>query len=136
MYEYDEFARCVGNLKKRIQKRVSDALKPYNLSSMHSMYLMTLYHKGELTLVELTGELKFNRANTSRVIRDLIQKGYVVCDKNENNLRKYKVFLSEEGRKVAESFDTQMENFKIEDVSRLTHEEWTTLIALLNKLTN
>lgn len=81
MYEYDEFARCVGNLKKRIQKRVSDALKPYNLSSMHSMYLMTLYHKGELTLVELSGELKFNRANTSRVIRDLIQKGYVVCDK-------------------------------------------------------
>ena len=78
MYEYDEFARCVGNLKKRIQKRVSDALKPYNLSSMHSMYLMTLYHKGELTLVELSGELKFNRANTSRVIRDLIQKGYVV----------------------------------------------------------
>ena len=27
-------------------------------------------------------------------------------------------------------------DFKIEDVSRLTHEEWTTLIALLNKLTN
>lgn len=135
MYKYDEFVGWVGNLKKRIQKRVSEALKPYNLSSMHSMYLMTLYHKGEMTLVELSDALKFNRANTSRVIRDLIQKGYVVCDKNENNLRKYKVFLSDEGKRVAESFHNRVEAFKREDISRLTEEEWDTLVRLLNKLT-
>ncbi len=136
MYEFDEFTKRVCSLKKRIQRRVTDALKPYNLSSMHSMYLVTLYHKGEQTLVELSSELKFNRANTTRVIRDLIEKGYVVCDKNENNLRKYKVFLSEEGKKVAFDLNRQMENFKSEGVSRLTHEEWITLFALLDKLTD
>lgn len=132
--KYDEFAICLNNLKKKIQKKVSDVLKPYNLSSMHSMYLATLLQEGEMTLAELSRRLNFNRANTTRVIKDLIQKGYVGCDRSQTNLRKFNIYLTEKGKTLTEEFVSRMEEIRLTQNARLSKEEWKVLLELLKKL--
>lgn len=134
--KYDEFAICLNNLKKKMQKNVSDVLKPYNLSSMHSMYLATLLRDGEMTLAELSRKLSFNRANTTRVVKDLIQKGYVGCDRTQTNLRKFNIYLTEKGKTLTEELIARMEEMRITQNARLSKEEWKVLLELLNKLAN
>ncbi|MBQ9716097.1 MAG: MarR family transcriptional regulator [Clostridia bacterium] len=131
---HDDFAICLNKMKYNMQKNMSDALKPYNLSSMHSLYIMALYHNGAMTLACLSKAVCFNRANTTRVIRDLIQKGYVFCDRQSESQRKFNVFLTDNGKKLANNLHQQMENQRKKQSSKLTKEEWDTLIFLMHKL--
>ena len=131
---HDDFAICLNKMKYDVQKNMSDALKPYNLSSMHSLYIMTLYHDGAMTLSSLSKAVCFNRANTTRVIRDLMQKGYVSCDKQNESQRKFNVFLTDEGKKLADDLHQKMEQNRKKQTSKLTKEEWKTLISLMHKL--
>jgi len=131
---FDDFAICLNKMRYDVQKNMSDALKPFGLSSMHSLYIMTLYHEGGMTLASLSKALCFNRANTTRVVRDLMQKGYVDCDKESENQRKFNVFLSEQGKIVADKLHQSMEKGRREQESKLTTQEWQTLIELMHKL--
>lgn len=134
-FEFDEFSITMSNLKKRMFKNMTMILKPHDLSGMHAMYLLRLWHEEQgLTLMEMTRQLRMHRANTTRVVRDLVQKGYAVCDKTQEGQRKYKVRLTELGSKVAEELHVGMEAVRDETKKKLTDEEWKTLLSLLNKL--
>lgn len=133
-YNHDDFAICLNKLRYDMQKNMSEALRPYGLSSMHSLYIMTLYHEGKMTLASLSKALSFNRANTTRVVRDLMQKGYVACDKENESQRKYNVFLTEMGSCVANNLYIHTEEGRKKHESKLTPDEWQTLISLMHKL--
>lgn len=133
-FDQDLLTLCINKIKHQMQKKMSQVLKPYGLCSMHSMYLVFLYKEGDMTLMELSRRLHFDRSNTSRVIRSLVQKGYAFCDKQDDLKRKYKVGLTQEGKAVAKDFVNQMEVFRRENNAKLSVEEWTALLTLLKKL--
>jgi hypothetical protein len=53
-------------------------------------------------MAELSKFLDYDAANTSRVIKTLMQEGYVYNDRKTPKSRKYKIHLTEMGRNLAE----------------------------------
>lgn len=122
----------LSKIKKANAKRQAEILKPYDISSGHAAYVMALYGGG-MTMKELSDMLCVDPANTTRVIATLTQKGYVASDCPKKGCRKFKVFLTDSGRSLAEAVRARL----IDDsavMCMLTPEEKQTFFALIDKI--
>jgi DNA-binding MarR family transcriptional regulator len=101
-------------MEKEIQKRQVRTNELYGISEIHVKYLLAL-DSGECTLKELSDGLFFNKANTTRAIRCLEEKGYVYDNRISKTSRKYDLFLTENGKKVTQylkkDIDSVIETF-------------------------
>ena len=68
-------------------------VQEYGLSSSQALYLMALYLKDGLSLLEISKFMDMDPANTNRVVKILREKGFIRDDRR-NNSRNFKVFLT------------------------------------------
>ena len=66
-----------------IRRSMMDMVKPYGLTSSHSMYLLALYIRDGQTMVELSDYLDLDPANTNRVIKKLKEEKFVFDDREK-----------------------------------------------------
>ncbi len=91
------FDRMSYTMKKDMTAEVS----PYGLTSAHSIYLIALKLQNGLTLMSLSKFLDLDPANTNRVIKVLRDKDLVYDDRAFENSKKYNIYLTEEGERLA-----------------------------------
>jgi DNA-binding MarR family transcriptional regulator len=94
----------VGRLASCIYRygliHIGNELKPYNIGSGQFNLLMALYHKDGINQETLTQSLKLDKATTARAITKLIKEGYVTRQKDDLDLRAYKIFLTKKAKKM------------------------------------
>lgn len=90
-------------LKKQMDKFFDDKVKGFDLSKLECLYLVHLFNKDGVSLIELTNAVCLDKANTTRVICDLEKRGLVIRKENEKDNRKYKIFLTEKAEPYRES---------------------------------
>jgi DNA-binding MarR family transcriptional regulator len=134
MDDLDFFPKSIGRLNKQMQKIFGEELQSCNLSSGHAMYMMVLYENDGITLKELTEEVGMDKANTTRVVKALKLKGYIYTDPPTEGTRKYKVYLTDDGKKAAEIVRASVTKMLDKIFSILTESEREQYIALLKKL--
>jgi DNA-binding MarR family transcriptional regulator len=134
MNDLDFFPKSIGKLNKQMQKIFGEELKPCDLSSAHALYLIVLFENDGLTLKELTENVGMDKANTTRVVTDLKAKGYIYTDCTKEGGRKYKVFLTENGKKAAEIVRSVITKMLDNIFSILTDAERAQYIAILKKI--
>ena len=124
----------LSKLKKSSLKVQAKLLKPYNLSSRHAGYIMALSEGKGMTMKALSDTLCVDPANTTRVIAALTEKGYVANDCPKEGCRKFNVFLTPEGRQIADSIRKDVANCGAEFMNALTDEEKKQFVILLYKM--
>ena len=125
----------LNKLKKRLDHTSLSSLKEYNLSKLHLLYLMVLFeNEAGMTLKELSEHLGFDKANTSRAITQLIDKGFVQKLSQGELAMKYKVELTPQGRDIAVVIWKQIDEANVEIVSLFTPEELQSLAQIAAKL--
>ena len=77
-------------------------VKPYGLTSIYAEYLIALNLREGLTMVELSKFLDVDTANTNRIIRVLKEKELIWDDRTSARSKKFKIFLTEEGKALAD----------------------------------
>ena len=77
-----------------------------------------------------------DRPNITRMIDILETKGYIRREKDENNRRILKVFLTEKGHEKAEIAKPVRDKFSEVQYRGLSNEEIITLVQLLRKVRN
>ena len=123
-----------AKIRKAIQKRQMELLKPYGLSSIHAMYLVALLNCSEgMTLRELGEKLFVDKANTSRAIAVLEEQGYIVKSDTESKL-KYRICLTEQGTQMANTVAKDMKAAHDILFASLTSEEIQTVRNVMLKL--
>ena len=75
-----------------------------------------------------------DRPNITRMIDVLETKGYIRREKDENNRRILKVYLTEDGRKKADIAKPLKDRMNAAQYKNMTDEEILTLINLLRKV--
>ena len=126
-----ELEKSIISLIKRITKKEDEFLSQYGLTHFHALYLGHLNLYDELTMVELTNMIGFDKANTTRVVRDLLNKNYVEKTGGE---RKFKLHLTNLGKNIANDFNKKINIFMsnvMKNFSPLDHEN---LVNLIDKL--
>ena len=86
---FEQFSRLTSSAAKSIAKLKSAQMEAFSLSGAHTNCLCRLHESGSLTQSELTRLENMDRSQVSRVLRDLMDKGYVTSDAQTGYKRRY-----------------------------------------------
>lgn len=120
-----EIERIVINakhvLKKRMRKMDEELIK-YNITGSHAPFILLLSENKEgLTMTELSKKTRVDKALTSRVIKDLMDKNYII--KNTEKNRNSKISLSKKGEKIALNICTYLKKERLNILEIFNKEE-------------
>ena len=105
---FEDFSTLIGSAMKSLQKIKNHGMEPYGLGSTHTLCLKKLHaSQGGLTRKELALECEIDKAQISRLITELTEKGYV-REKSETVGYKNKIVLTESGKKVADEVEQKV----------------------------
>ncbi len=119
-----------------MKDEIINVLKPYDISIEQFNVLRILRgKKGEPTNLQNIQERMINKmSNTTRLVDKLILKGLVerfICEKNR---RKVDIFITDQGLKLLNEIDPEIEKIETQITSNLSTQELENLNFLLTKL--
>lgn len=108
-------------------------LEDYGIGSGQFDFLMVLYRKDGISQEALAKILKISKATSTRAIQSLEKEGYVYRQKDENDLRAYRVYLTEKGKEMRDIILEKLNSFVDTLLSDFTHEEKEKFRLLVHK---
>jgi DNA-binding MarR family transcriptional regulator len=108
-------------------------LETYQIGSGQFEFLIVLYHMDGVSQDTLAKVLKVSKATSGRAIQSLEKEGYVYRQKDENDLRANKVYLTEKGREMRDIIVKKLTSFIDILFSNFTLEEKEIFRLLIHK---
>ena len=98
---FKEFTILIANIHRCIYKIKTEEVAEFHLKSSHVSCLYYIYKEESLTAKELCDICGEDKANISRAIKSLEEKGFLVC--NSKTAKRYKspLLLTEKGAEAA-----------------------------------
>ncbi len=136
--------RLIGEMRKAAyaMHHIGQAsIAPSGLSHAQYMVLMSLYvgeqvdGRAELNPSEISERLGNSRNSTSSLIRGLEKDGLITRQLDENDRRKFKIRLADDGRDLVSTYSHKHISIVGGSFNQLTEAEQATLGQLLAKLT-
>ena len=122
-------SRCVTKLKSRYMSR-------YGLGSTHTMCIRKLYSsKSGLTRTQISEACELDKAQVSRIIGELTQKGFVVEGPISSNYKR-RVVLTEEGKRIAKEINDIVLKINTEVSEKIPQEEIETFYRVFDRIYN
>lgn len=117
-------------------KKVSDLLKPFDISHEQYNVLRILQHGDPrpFSLKEIQSRLLNQTANTTRLVEKLRKKGYLTSKYSETNRRRLEIRITEKGGKLLTEILTPLMEMNDLVGSRITLSESKEMIDLLRRL--
>ena len=119
-------------IKNYIEKRVSQTSESMGLKRTHGQFLKTIYDNEGLSLKELSNEMYVDKSLTTRVIKSLIDNGFVINMNNES--REYRLYLTDKGNDAVSKIEKIVNVAWDELLSELTDDEMETLTRIHMKI--
>lgn len=119
-------------IKNYIEKRVSQTSESMGLKRTHGQFLKTIYDNEGLSLKELSNEMYVDKSLTTRVIKSLIDNGFVINMNSES--REYRLYLTDKGNDAVSKIEKIVNEAWDELLSELTDDEMETLARIHMKI--
>ena len=127
---YIKLSRAADSVGNSINGHLSE----YDLTTSQFGVLEAVYHLGPMQTGELGAKILKSSGNMTLVIDNLVKRGLVVRERQEEDRRCIEIHLSEEGKALIDSIWAKHENGVLETFSALTVVEQEQLGALCRKL--
>ena len=92
--------KAISYLYRYEQIYIVKKIEPYGIGSGQFPFLMRLYREDGINKKSLSDYLKIDKGTTTRAIQKLVDEGYVFRLRDEKDKRSYRVFLTENGKKL------------------------------------
>lgn len=100
---FARFSLAISEIDRCWHKLAAEEMAKYDLKSPHAVYLTTLCNYEEGITAARLGELcRKNKADVSRMVAILEEKGLVRREAVSDNLYRARLLLTDEGRRAAE----------------------------------
>ena len=100
---YEQFSFMISVINRQIQKIERDEMIKYGHKGSFAQYLTVMRHHPEgVTAAQLSELCDKDKAAVSRVVTEMIEKGLVVRNAENDTLYRAKLVLTQEGEKIAE----------------------------------
>lgn len=97
---FEAFSGMLGTAVKNLEKLKSRGMEEYGLSGTHTLCLRQLFDSPDgLTRTQLSHKLGVDRAQITRVIGELLTKGFVAETEGASNYRK-RCYLTHKGKEI------------------------------------
>ncbi|MCU0104544.1 MarR family transcriptional regulator [Acholeplasma vituli] len=125
----------LGKILKKLHSFADPILEKYDLSRIHVHYLVALDDcEKSISAKELSEKLSVDKANTSRAINDLLERGFVVKDAEDQKSTPLK--LTERGKEVAKNLKAHNAQEMRHMLSVLSMDEKLMLRQILAKISD
>lgn len=94
----NSIGRLVSILHRQSQIYINNALKDFDITSAEYSFLLCLYKKDGVTQDDLSDYLYIDKSATARAIKSLEQKGYVTRDRDEEDRRFNRIYLTNKAK--------------------------------------
>jgi len=124
----------VSYLYRSAQTHKTKRLDTFNLGSGQFPFLMTLYYHDGINQETLARRGRFDKATITRAIARLEEAGYVRRERDPEDRRAYRIYLSEEGRKIEPAMRAIAAEWSEMMLAGFTGEERRQAFALLERM--
>ena len=118
----------------KLHYHAMDQLRRAQMSPARFDVLAQLSVAPGISQQELSDRLLVTKGNITTLLDKMTAQGLVERRPDPEDRRSYRLYLTEEGRQLAETLIPSHEDFIQEHISALTDEEQRTLLALLRDL--
>jgi DNA-binding MarR family transcriptional regulator len=131
---YDNLGRIIASIYRTGQSILNDRMKDFNISSgqISSLYAITM--EEGLTQLELAELTFLGKSAITKEINILVDKGYVRRESDPSDLRVWRLYLTDQGRRISKSFQEAFREVISMHVKNLTEEEADQTTQILKKI--
>lgn len=123
-----------GKIYRSTQCYMDKRLEKFKLSTGIYPYLLILNENEGISQNEISRELNVDKAMSARTVRKLIELGYIKKRENKEDIRAYKLFLTDKGRKIIPEIRKVINNWIDILVEGCSEEEKEIGINFLDKV--
>lgn len=131
---FEAFSSLLSAATKSLERLKSKGMEDFGLSGTHTLCLRQMYDCPEgLTRTQLSHRLGVDRAQITRVIGELLAKGFVTEVGSDSNYRK-KCCLTEKGREATAEINGIVERINKFVSGDIPKERLTVFYSTLNEI--
>lgn len=97
-FELNELCGLISIIHRKTQIYLNQELKKYSLNSAEFVYLIHIRGEDPMPLKTLSGHLRMDDAQTSRIVKSLEEKGLLEKLRSREDGRAFEVRLTEQGQ--------------------------------------
>ena len=120
----ESVGRYAAAIYRNTQSFINQKLKNYDIRSGQHDFLYVIMKNEGITQIEMCNLLNVGKPTVTKAVNNLVKHGYVIREKNIEDKRSYRLFLTNKGKEIAptinETFDELTEIYK----NNLTEEEY------------
>lgn len=128
--------RLIACLHHQARSYFEKELAPYDLGSGAMPVLKALLHHDGINQQELSAKLHVDKATTTRAITKLVKNGYVRRERDPEDQRAYRLFVTPKAQEIAPEIRRVLQAWTAILTEGLTDEEKETSLALLQHMRN
>ena len=117
------FIKLNNRIFRATQIYLDRVLKKYNLSSGTYTYLLRLKHQDGINQNQLSQDLGHDKALTARTVCRLVDLGYLRREKDQDNQRANKIYLTPKARDIIPAIFSDLRDLAAVITADLTEEE-------------
>ncbi len=135
--EWKSIGKWISILHRQSQIYLNRELKPYGLNSSEYIYLVNLAAENDgSNQKHLSDMLSIDDALTTRVMKSLEQKGYIMREKNQSDKRSYNIRLTDKGIEIQPIILKALKNWTDIISEGMTEEEKDSIIQKLTTMSD
>jgi DNA-binding MarR family transcriptional regulator len=92
--------KFVSFLYRYSQMYLDKELEPYHIGPGQFYLLMPLFQKDGVNQESLGQSIHLDKANVTRAVQKLVKEGYVYRQRDDEDKRSHRIFLTEKGRAI------------------------------------
>lgn len=123
--------RLTGSIYRSTQVHTNEVLKRFQLGSGTYPYLLALYHNDGINQNQISKELDVDKAMSARMIKNLINLGYVTKVSDQEDSRAYKLYLTEQARSIIPDIMSELNQWNEIITKGLNPQEKQELVRIL-----
>ena len=126
--------RKISVITKSTNKYRSDKFKDLNINSCDNAFFLCLHRSPDISQDEISNRVIINKSNTARILARLEEDGFIERKQSENDKRKMKVNLTENGKILIPKIENINNEFEKYLPETLSTEEYELFDKVLNKI--
>ncbi|MCT8978132.1 MarR family transcriptional regulator [Clostridium sp. CX1] len=132
----ESFGKYIGAINRRSQSLINKKLEGIEIGSGQYEFFYLISQNQGISQKELSERLEIGKATTAKAVKVLMKNGYVRREKDLEDKRFYKLYLTEEGTKIAHLVTPALEEIMAIYSSGFTDEESVYVLKVLKKILN
>ncbi|MDS0524556.1 MarR family winged helix-turn-helix transcriptional regulator [Clostridium sp. SHJSY1] len=132
--KFRDLIRLTNNIYRCTQVYLDKRLEKLNLTTGTYPYLLVLNKNEGISQNEISRELNVDKAMSARTVKKLIEFGYIRKEENENDIRAYKLFLTDKGKAIIPEIITIIEGWTNHIIQGNEEEQIENALEFLGKI--